>query len=178
MQNGSWPPLFFFWVSVILLMTENFHYHYSQQKLYSFFSFLETMFKKFPNLSFKKGGVGIEGAGWQIEINCRFWQKKTNLNLKPLLYYRINIIYKPILIPDPMQHWLHPSVYILEESLVLSLLLSYMPLLHHLKIDTNKNWRILIISVKCTVDSHCLEFGWLEFSVELNFYRSPKLRCV
>jgi hypothetical protein len=29
-----------------------------------------------------------------------------------------------------------------------------------------------------TVDSHCLEFGWLEFPVESNFYRSPELRCV
>ena len=29
-----------------------------------------------------------------------------------------------------------------------------------------------------TVDSHCFEFGWLEFPVESNFYRSPELRCV
>ena len=29
-----------------------------------------------------------------------------------------------------------------------------------------------------TVDFHCLEFGRLEFPVELNFYRSPELRCV
>ena len=47
---------FLFWVSAILLMTENFHYHYSQQKLYSFLSSLETVFKKFPNQSLKRGG--------------------------------------------------------------------------------------------------------------------------
>jgi hypothetical protein len=29
-----------------------------------------------------------------------------------------------------------------------------------------------------TVDSHCLELGWLEFPVESNFYRSPELCCV
>ena len=31
---------------------------------------------------------------------------------------------------------------------------------------------------KYTVDSRCLELGWLEFPVESNFYRSPELRCV
>ena len=35
-----------------------------------------------------------------------------------------------------------------------------------------------IFSLHYTVDSHCLELGWLEFPVESNFYRSPELRCV
>jgi hypothetical protein len=34
------------------------------------------------------------------------------------------------------------------------------------------------LTTTCTVDSHCLEFGWLEFPVESNFYQSPELRCV
>jgi hypothetical protein len=34
------------------------------------------------------------------------------------------------------------------------------------------------INQSYTVDSHCLEFGWLEFPVESNFYQSPEHRCV
>ena len=37
----------------------------------------------------------------------------------------------------------------------------------------------LFLQVYDTVDSHCLEFGRLKFSVESNFYRSPELRwCI
>ena len=40
--------------------------------------------------------------------------------------------------------------------------------------------RVQLVTDTCiyTVDSHCLELGWLEFPVESNFYRSPELRCV
>jgi hypothetical protein len=34
------------------------------------------------------------------------------------------------------------------------------------------------IFMTTTVDSRCLELGWLEFPVESNLYRSPELRCV
>jgi hypothetical protein len=31
------------------------------------------------------------------------------------------------------------------------------------------------LDIKCyTIDSHCLELGWLEFPVESNFYRTGK----
>ena len=47
----------------------------------------------------------------------------------------------------------------------------------HIPTSCLPTW-LVFIHIEHTVDSHCLEFGWLEFPVESNCYRSPKLRCV